>query len=413
MATGSITKRAVDALTPSASVTFLWDDELKGFGVKVTPAGAITYVYQYRMGGREAKTQRYSIGKHGSPWTPTTARAEAKRLGVLVSQGTDPVDDDKRRRRESVELSFRAYAARFHAACEGHGWRGLVERSLRLHAVPVLGTKALPAITRSDVVAVFDAMPPEQQAGRRNTFAILRRLFKWAISRGDLGRSPMEGMETPPPVKARDRWLTDDELRRVWNAAPSCHRCFGPIVRLLILTGQRREEVTGLTWQELNRSAKLWRLPGPRTKNGEPHDVPLSELAVAVLDAVAGGEKWPKRGVVFTTGKGGPFTAHSRGKDKLDAVLAGDDDQPFAPWRLHDLRRTLATGLQRLGVRFEVTEAVLNHLSGSRSGVAGVYQRYEWTEEKRSALDAWGEHIRMVLARSDDTNVIPLASRRA
>jgi hypothetical protein len=121
-------------------------------------------MYQYRMGGREAETQRYSMGKHGSPWTPITAQAEAKRLGVLVSQGTDPVDDNKRRRRESVELSFKAFGARFHAACEGNGWRGLVEPSLRLHAVPVLGTKALPAITRSDVVAVIDAMPPEQQA---------------------------------------------------------------------------------------------------------------------------------------------------------------------------------------------------------------------------------------------------------
>lgn len=412
MAKGNISKRTVDALTPGATVGFLWDDEVKGFGVKITPAGAITYVYQYRMGGREAKTKRYTIGKHGS-WTPTNARTEAKRLGVLISQGTDPVDDDKRRRRESVELSFKAYASRFHAACEGDGWRDMVERSLRLHVTPVLADKALPAITRVDVVAVFDAMPATQQAGRRNVFAIMRRLFKWAISRGDIERSPMEGMDTPPPVKARDRWLADDELRRVWNAAPSCHRCFGPIVRLLIVTGQRREEVTGLMWQELNRAAKLWRLPGPRTKNGEPHEVPLNDLAMATIDGLAGGEKWPKRGRVFATSNGEAFTAHARGKERIDTVIANDGGDALPAWRLHDLRRTLATGFQRMGIRFEVTEAVLNHLSGARSGVAGVYQRHEWTGEKRAALNAWGKHIRKVLADTDETNVIPLATRRA
>ncbi|WP_293873313.1 tyrosine-type recombinase/integrase [Sphingomonas sp. UBA978] len=413
MATGKVNKRTVDALKPGAGVGFLWDDDLKGFGVKITPAGAVTYVYQYRMGGREAKTRRYTIGAHGSPWTPTTARTEAERLAVLVSQGTDPAEADKKRRHEAVSLAFNAYANAFYGSCKGEGWRNLVERSLRLHITPVLGAKALPTITRANVVAVLDAMPAGQQAGRRNVFAILRRLFRWAVGRGDIERSPMEGMETPPPVKARDRWLTDDEIPRVWNAAPSCHRCFGPIVRLLVLTGQRREEVTGLMWQELNRAAKLWRLPGPRTKNSEPHEVPLSKMAVLVIDAVAGGDKWPKRGRVFATSNGEAFTAHAKGKDKIDGVIEKDGEDPLPPWRLHDLRRTLATGLQRLGVRFEVTEAVLNHLSGARSGVAGVYQRFGWVDEKREALDAWGEHIRKILAYADETNVIPLATRRA
>jgi integrase len=412
MATGKVGKRTVDTLRPGAGVSFLWDDDLKGFGVKVTPKGAISYVYQYRMGGREAKTQRYTIGTHGSPWTPTTARAEAERLGVLVSQGVNPVEADKQRRREAVELTFQAYADRFLQSCKGEGWRRLVERSLRLHIVPVLASKPLPTITRADVVAVFDAMPDEQQAGQRNVFAILRRLFKWAISRGDIARSPMEGMETPPPVKARDRWLNDAELARVWNAAPDCHRCFGPIVRLLIATGQRREEVGGALWEELDRSDRMWRIAGTRTKNGAPHTVPLNDLAVDELDRLAKGEAWPKRGAVFTTSTGAPFTAYAKGKLKLDALVAGAGGGEIPAWRLHDLRRTLATGFQRLGVRFEVTEAVLNHLSGARSGVAGVYQRHDWKDEKRQALDAWARHVAQSTAPTAD-NVIPLASRRA
>ena len=413
MATGNVNKRTVDALKAGPAVNFLWDDDVKGFGVKITPAAALTYIYQYRMGGREAKTRRYSIGAHGSPWTPTTARIEAKRLGLLVAQGIDPAEADQKRRREAVDLAFKAYGGRFYDGCKGDGWRNLVERSLRLHIMPVLGDKALPTITRADVVAVFDHMPADQQAGRRNVFAILRRLFKWAIGRGDIPASPMQGMETPPPVKARDRYLSDAELRRVWNAAPSCHHCFGPIVRLLIATGQRREEVTGMEWNELDRGGAMWRIPGERTKNGEPHTVPLNTLAVEALDKLAKGDKWPRRGLVFKTSSGGAFTAHAAGKRKIDALLAAEDGGDIPGWRLHDLRRTLATGFQRLGVRFEVTEAVLNHLSGARSGVAGVYQRHHWTDEKRTALQAWADHILTLLTEQEDTNVVTLASRRA
>jgi len=413
MPTGKVNKRTIDALRPGPSAAFLWDEDLKGFGVKITPAGALSYVLQYRMGGREAKTQRFTIGGHGSPWTPTTARTEAERLSVLIAQGIDPAEAEKKRRREAVDLAFSAYADSFLKSCKGDGWRALVERSLRIHVKPVLAKKALPLITRADIVMVFDAMPPDQHAGRRNIFAILRRLFKWAIWRGDISLSPMEGMETPPPVKARDRVLSDDELRRVWLAAPGCHRCFGPIIRLLIVTGQRREEVTGMAWTELDRAKALWRIPGERTKNGEPHSVPLSNLAIETIDKMAKGGKWSRKGLVFTTKADKAFTAHSKGKEKIDALLAKDGGEPIPGWRLHDLRRTLATGFQRLGIRFEVTEAVLNHLSGARSGVAGVYQRHEWTDEKRAALEAWATHIQQVLTETDETNVIALAERRA
>ena len=413
MATGRVNKRAVDAMpSPATGTAFLWDDELRGFGVKATKAGARSYVYQYRLGGREASTRRWTIGAHGSPWTPTTARAEAERLAVLVARGIDPVAVEEQRRREAVDLAFRGYSERFHASLKGEGWARLVERTLRLYAWPTLGNKALPAITRADVSAVLDRLPPEQQANRRNVFAVMRRLFRYAVGRGDLDRSPLEGVETPEPVQARDRVLSDDELRRVWIGAGDCYRVFGDVVRLLIVTGQRREEVTGLDWSELDRPAALWSLPGERSKNKEGHRVPLNALAVEVLDGIAHGPKWPKTGRVFSTSTGGAFTAHARGKRQLDTVLAKDATDSLPAWRLHDLRRTLATGLQRLGVRFEVTEAVLNHLGGSRSGVAGVYQRHGWGDEKRAALDAWGRHVAGLLDPAED-NVVTLATRRA
>jgi integrase len=172
-------------------------------------------------------------------------------------------------------------------------------------------------------------------------------------------------------------------------------------VRLLIVTGQRREEVSSLSWEELEQHERMWTLPGDRAKNGEPNRVPLNELAVAVLDAVAGKSTWPRRGKVFSTSTGGGFTGYHKGKEKLDRMVAEDGGDPIAPWRLHDLRRTLATGFQRLGVRFEVTEAVLNHVGGSRAGVAGIYQRHDWKAEKREALDLWNNHVVSILAKAD------------
>lgn len=397
MASGKITKRSVDALISSGQHDILWDDSIKGFGAKRTKAGAVSYVLQFRMGGRESKTRRYTIGSHGSPWTPATARAEAERLAILIAQGTDPGEAERQRRRESVDLAFDNYSDRFAEACVGEGWRRLVKRSLELHVKPVLGSKPLPNLTRIDIVAVFDRMPRAQIANIRNVFAVLRRLLRWAVSRGDIDRSPMEGMETPPPVKPRDRWLSDEELGRIWMAAPNTHSCFGPIIRLLIVTGQRREEVSSLRWEELNRKDLLWTLPGERAKNGEPNRIPLNELAVAILDEVAGSAIWPRSGRMFTTSRGGRFTGYSKGKIKLDLLMSQDGREPLPDWRLHDLRRTLATGFQRLGVRFEVTEAVLNHVGGSRAGVAGIYQRHDWKDEKREAMKSWNDHLAAII----------------
>jgi integrase len=193
------------------------------------------------------------------------------------------------------------------------------------------------------------------------------------------------------------------------------------------LTGQRREEVAGLAWVELDRKERLWRLPKERAKNGVANDVALSEASIAELDAIAGvtslepaDRKWPRRGLVFSTTGKTAVSGFSRAKRRWDAAvvkLAAKDQQlaeeevKIARWTVHDLRRTLATGLQRLGVRFEVTEAVLNHVSGARGGVAGVYQRYGWADEKRAALDAWARHVDSILKPAETTNVVPI--RRA
>lgn len=429
MATGKITNTVVAAMVQTQRDEYLWDKDLRGFGVKLTPAGNRVYLVQYRLNGRAGKTRRVTIGNHGSPWTPSTARTEAGRLLIAVRQGVDIAEQKNERKRVATELGFCAYAERFVTGyLKEHwvsSWRD-AESALNRHAVPVLGNKPLPSISRGDLRSVLDQLRGKV-AARRYLYAVLSRLFKWAISQGDLDRhsNPFADMEPPPASVSRDRTLEDWELRLAWQASYSLTKPYGAIVRLLAALGQRRDEVGELDWHELNRANREWNIPKERTKNKLPHTVPLPGLAITELDALAGGDKWPKRGLVFASAANTPPSGYSKAKRRLDALMlerarkeasvAGDNaaEVSIAAWRLHDLRRTLATGFQRLGVRFEVNEAVINHRSGSKSGVAGIYQRHEWKDEKRTALEAWAAHIGQVLSGADESNVVQLADARA
>ena len=403
MPTGKITKRSVDAFSPGSREAFLWDEELKGFGLRVTTMGAKSYVLQFRMGGREAPSRRYTIGGHGSPWTPDTARKEAIRLLTMVRQGIDPIDADRERRRQAVDLAFDSYADTFTKSYLKRRWKQwqLGDGVLRREVVPVLRDKPLPRIKRSDLSPIWDRFD-NRPAVARLTHATLRKLFRWAVNRGDLERSPMEGMEAPPAVPARDRVLSDEELALVMSKLSELGTPFEPYFKLLIFTAQRREEVAQTAWGELNRAQCEWILPGSRTKNAKAQHLPLSDAAVAVLDGIAGDKVWPRTGLVFTTTGKSPISGFSKAKKRLDELMIQELGARFSPWRTHDLRRTVATGLQRLGVRLEVTEAVLNHVSGSRSGIVGTYQTYHWGPEKRAALSAWAKHVGELSAPTEE-----------
>lgn len=424
MAKAKISKRTVDAASRADRDYFVWDEELTGFGLKVTPAGAKSYIFQYRMGGRGSPTRRYTIGRHGAGLTPDLARERAKKLAASVVNGVDPLAAERAEsaaRKVQDELAARANVAaavrRFVETHVAANWSDdeAAAGPLRRHLVAMHGDRLLAELTPADIAAVVDGIPARQVALRRKLWAIMGKFFRWAAARGEIAASPMADMEAPPAPASRDRVLSDAELRLAWKATGDLGAPFGPLYRLLILTGQRREEVSGLEWLELDRAERLWRLPAARAKNGVAHDVPLSDLAVAEIDAIAGVDvvakkdrKWPRRGLVFTTTGKTAVSGYSRAKSRWDTAiekLAAEEDAdapPLPRWVIHDLRRTLATGLQRLGVRFEVTEAVLNHVSGARGGVAGVYQRYGWAEEKRAALVSWAQHVVLVDAGLDE-----------
>lgn len=417
MAIGQITKSSIDGLQAGPQDAFLWDTKLSGFGVKITPAGRKVYLYQYRMGGRGSNVRRYTIGKHGAI-TADHARNEAKRLAALVLQGEDPQAKRQHKRKIDVEFAFDKYLNHFVAECLKVEWKASakeVEAMLRTYALPALRAKPLPDIERRDISAIFKPLQ-NKAALRSKLFAVLRRLFRWAVFEGDLDRSPMADMEVPAPPAKRNRWLRDRELALVWDATGLLGYPFGPMFRLLILTGQRRNEVSGLPWNELVRGEAVWALPAARAKNGEATDIPLSGRALNELANVAKRKKkadWPWSGFVFTTTGKSPVSGYSRAKTRLDKLISkANDGQPLEDWTLHDLRRTFATGMQRLGVRFEVTEAILNHVSGSRSGVAGIYQRHQWEAEKREALDAWARHIGGICEAAEGSNVAQLDTVR-
>jgi integrase len=199
------------------------------------------------------------------------------------------------------------------------------------------------------------------------------------MKRGALVENPFTNLPLAPTVR-RERVLTDNELAAIWRATDETGT-FAGIVRSLILTGQRREEMAGMAWAELSDDFSIWTIPANRTKNGMIHIVPLPEPTRELLRAT------PQTNDLVFPGLKGAFSGWSKAKAALDARSGVGD------WRLHDLRRTMATGLQRLGVRLEVTEQILNHVSGGRAGVVGICQRHDFAEEKRAALAAWGEHV--------------------
>lgn len=421
-----ITKRNVDAApVPAHNDAYFWDTELKGFGLRVTPKGVRSYVVQYRLAGRPAK--RMTIGVHGSPWTPEKARGYAEEILYDVKRGGDPAHEAKQRAREAVDLEFSKYVETFTEHYLKSEWQDSwadAKRQIELHVLPHLKGRPLPKIEKHEIAAVIRKLK-DRPALARNTHAVLRKMFAWAVDEGDLKASPMPS--APPLVKARKRVLTPDEIVAAWKASYQLNQPMGQFVRMLFATLQRRSEVAGMPWAELRETGSMWHQDGERVKNDLDHLVPLNTQAIDTIDEVRGGaNRWPRKGFVFTTTGKTAISGFSKIKKKLDremlpilqqladkraAALGEEPELVFlTPWRLHDIRRTGTTTMQALGVPIEVTEKVINHKSGETAGIRGVYNLHAYTDEKRQALEAWGSHLkRLVSEAENETNVVLLA----
>jgi integrase len=396
MPTIALTKRAIDATQPAADGrrTLYFDKALPGFGLLVTPTGAKSFVVQYRQGsGRAAPTRRLTLGSYGV-LTPDEARGEARRILADVARGIDP---------KPALPSSRTVAAvveEWLVRDQGHNRsRAEVERVMRRDVLPVIGNRPIAEIRKRDIIELVESIGDRGAPVMANrVLAHTKRLFRWAAGRDLIEADPAAHVEKPSPERSRDRVLDDAELIAVWRAAERMGGPFGAGVRLLIATGARREEVFGLRQAEIVGDAV--HLGADRSKNKVARIIPLSPLGERVLAEL------PDLGAFAVSVDGmKPFTNIGHNKAKLDA-LAG-----VADWRLHDLRRSVATGLQRLGVRLETIEAVLGHVGGSRAGIVRIYQRRQFAQEARAALAVWSAHLQRLLDGANSAEVVPL--RRA
>jgi integrase len=376
-----------------------FDAALNGFGHRLRTSGADvrrSWIVQYRRAGA---SRRLLLGS-AEVLSAEQARAAAKTVLAKIALGEDP-QGDKVSRRTADKLTVAAVAEEFLAAKDGTTRpRTFVEvaRYLRggyfapLHAMPI------DQVTRRDVAArllvIIRENGPTTAARARAT---LSEFYAWAIGQGLVEHNPVIGTNRPKTPPPRDRVLSDDELAAIWSSAGDDD--FGRIVRLLILLGQRRTEVGGMRWGEIDRNKAKWTIPAGRAKNARQHGVPL---APAAMDIITTTPRFVGRDYLFGPRAAG-FTSWNRPKQILDAKL-GDR---VGPWRLHDLRRTFCTRLADLGVLPHVIEAAVNHYSGHRRGVAGVYNRSSYEREVRAALAMWADHVR-ALVEGGERKVVPL-----
>ena len=361
---------------PAAGQLEIFDLGYPGLALRIGHGGAKTFEVFYRVGG---KLRRETLGR----WPAITladARMAWRKAREAIAKGEDPSRrDGAKAPAMAFEFVVEEWLKRDQSKNKASS-QYQVHRSLEVDLLPAWRGKRVDEITKRDIHDLLDAIADRgAPIMARRVQAYVRRFFRWCIERDILRTDPTAGMPRVGNGKSRERVLSDEELAKVWRATEGL---FGAVTRLLILTGARREEITQLRWSEID--GDVVKLEGDRTKTGAPHIIPLSATAQALLNCLPriGGSDF-----VFTTSGRKPISGWSRPKIDLDDRAAVTD------WRIHDLRRTVATGMQKLGITLQTVEAVLGHVSGSRGGIVGVYQRHDYAAEKRAALEAWGAHV--------------------
>jgi integrase len=382
-----LSKSTIDRLPIPSSDLVYWDAASPGFGLKVTPKGRKVFIVLYRTGGAGSKLRKYTIGPYGRV-TLHQARVAAQKVFAAKLEGRDPAAEKRESKRRIVADLVEDLLESFITQRLSQNRSGAeIARVLRREVGKPWAGRSIHSIAKRDVVEVVSAIVQRGAPSAANkTLKSLKTFLRWCVGRAVLDQSPAEGVPLPTKEVARDQVLDDMELAQVILAARKIGGPYGAIVELLALTGQRRQEVACLAWEELDLAQQVWTIPKSRTKNGKAHVVHLSRQSLAV---VQGADRLGP--FLFTLLGTKPFQDFTRAKRRLDQ-LSG-----MTGWRLHDLRRTCVSGMARLGVAPHVADKILNHQAGTISGVAAVYQRHEFLVERRAALDLWGAHIDQLL----------------
>jgi integrase len=366
-----------------------------GFGVRVSKGGTKTFILLYRHRGRP---RRLSLGR----WpvvSLATARQKARAALQTLDAGADPAighrpDDNPSFRFDAV---VKAFVQRHCLQRNRPSTAKETQRLLTTHFVNAWGQRDIRDLRQSDINQVIDRLVEDGRPSEANhAVGVIKTLFSWCFDRDLLDVNPAAKIKKPAKHGKRSRSLSEPELRTLWRAASGEGYPFGAVVQLLILTAQRRGEVAQMQWPQVELNARVWTIPANVSKNGREHVLPLSDAAMEVLQSV------PRLNDTFVFPARGNDEAIVSGftkpKRRLEAAIGADD------WTLHDLRRTAATHLARLGTPPHVIERILNHVSGSFAGVAGVYNRHAYIEEMRAALQRWGEWLRRPICVPDEIN---------
>jgi integrase len=407
MPTRKLTDLFVERAKPPASGRLeYFDASFPGLALRITANGGKSWCTFYRFNGR---LRRFTIGTYPAI-KPSQARREASAALDRVRAGFDPAAE-KRMRRDARPPEGDTFGAVVDDYLDRHGRKNLAPATYK-EAKRVLQSRDLAAwrdrpiadISRRDMVDAIDRIEARGACVQANrTLARLRAFFNWAVQKDRVATSPAAGVKPPTKETTRDRALTGDEMRWLWTACDEIDWPFGPLVKLLLLTAQRRDEVAGIEWPEFALDKRTWTIPRERAKNKRTHEVHLSDAAGTVLRSLP---RVDKRLVFTTTGKTA-VSGFSRAKRRLDAemikakrrelLLPEANGKPvpveIPEWNLHDLRRTAATGMAQLKFPPHVVDKVLNHVSGTIRGVAAVYNRLEYLEERRAAREAGGRYV--------------------
>jgi integrase len=384
------------------------DAALPGFYLSVMPSGHRSFVFRYRIGGQ---TRKLTLGSY-----PQMTLAQAHRLAREavgeIARGNDPAAEKAAQRRavapsaapQTMDDLVEKFLTR-HVSKECRpSTAASYERVLRKDVLAAWSGRTLASISQADVCDLIESVAEDRPVMANRALAVLGSMFNWAIAPGRryMAASPADGVK-PSKEKARDRVLTDAELKLVLDASDQLSRTQRDFVRLLALTLQRRNEVAHAKWEEFDLEAGVWVLPAARAKNNREHRIPLSAAALTLLRARKQDETGP-----YVFGGARRFNNFARLKQSLDRLITEANGGPIKEWRFHDLRRSGASAMPALGVSLPVTERVLNHVSGSFKGIVQVYQRYDYAKEMAEAMQKWADH----LAKLSGDNVVEFPSNR-
>jgi integrase len=381
-----LSKSTIDALPSAPKDTVYWDAGLPGFGVKVTPKGRKVFIVLYRIAGAGSRLRKYTVGPYGRI-TLAMARAQAQKIFAARLEGRDPAGEKREARRKIVVDQVDGLLEAFiqQRVSTLRSARSVSNRLRREIGARWVG-KSIHDIKKRDVVELMTEISIRSPGVAHETLKLLRTFLKWCVGRGIIDFSPAEGVQSSWRGKSRSRVLSDQELGAILKAARDLVFPYGAVVELLALTGQRREEVAQMKWDEIDDATRTWCIPAERSKNGRSHIVHLSDQALDVIS------RCPRSNVfVFPTTHGNrpqDFGKHKAQLDRLSGVKG---------WWLHDMRRTVVSGMARLGVPPHVADKILNHQSGTISGVAAVYQRHEFLSERKQALETWSKHVQKIM----------------